>query len=255
MYKDKKFRIRNLGEIFEDLDMARKYYKIPIRRIFLADGDALIVKTNDLLSILDKINKLFPECERVSVYGAPGDILGKGLEELKSLKEAGLDMVYMGAESGDDKVLENVKKGASAKEIIEAGLKVRAAGMILSVTFISGLGGKERLKEHALNCTRMINAMRPEYVGFLTLMIEPGTEMYTQLERGDFKCLNPKEVLEEMEIIITNIDSEGTVFRSNHASNYVALKGTLNKDKGLLLSQIEEAKRYSRYRPETFRGL
>ena len=172
MYKDKKFRVRNLDEVAEDLYMARKYDKMPVRRIFLADGDALTVKTSDLLFILDKINKIFPECERVSIYGAPGDILNKSPEALKSLKASGLDMVYMGAESGDEQVLEAVKKGAAVPEIIAAGLKVRAAGMTLSVTFISGLGGKARLKEHAQNSATMINAMKPEYVGFLTLMLE-----------------------------------------------------------------------------------
>jgi len=255
MYKDKKFRVRNLDEVIEDLCVAREAYKMPIRRIFLADGDALIVKTNDLLFVLDKINMIYPECERVSVYGAPRDILNKSANELKSLKEAGLDMVYMGAESGDETVLENVKKGAAASEIIEAGLKVRAAGMKLSVTFISGLGGKARLKEHALNSAKMINAMKPEYVGFLTLMVEPGMEMYSEIEKGEFTLLSPEEVLEEMEIVVANIDSEGTVFRSNHASNYTALGGTFNSDRNSLLSQIDEAKRYHKYRPESYRGL
>jgi len=255
MYKDKKFRVRNLDEVAEDLYMARKYDKMPVRRIFLADGDALTVKTSDLLFILDKINKIFPECERVSIYGAPGDILNKSPEALKSLKASGLDMVYMGAESGDDQVLEDVKKGAAVPEIIAAGLKVRAAGMTLSVTFISGLGGKARLKEHAQNSATMINAMKPEYVGFLTLMLEPGTQMYAQLERGEFTLLSPEEVLEEMELVVSHIDSDGTIFRANHASNYVALRGTFNKDKGLLLSQIKEAGRLGKYRPESFRGL
>lgn len=255
MYKDKKFRIRTLNEVVQDLYMAREAYKIPIRRIFLADGDALIVKTNDLLFILDKIKEIFPECERVSIYGAPKDILNKRPDELRSLKEAGLKMVYMGAESGDDTVLENVKKGATAQEIIRAGLKVKEAGMILSVTFISGLGGVARLKEHAYNCAIMINAMNPEYVGFLTLMVEPLTPMYEQVKSGEFKLLSPEEILDEMEIVVANIDSEGTIFRSNHASNYVALRGTFNQDKSLLKSQIEDAKRHQRYRPEGFRGL
>lgn len=255
MYKDKKFRVRNLDEVTEDLYMAREYYKTPVRRIFLADGDALTVKTDDLLFILNKINKIFPECERVSIYGAPKDILNKTPQALKSLKDAGLKMVYMGAESGDDQVLKAVKKGADAQEIIEAGRKARAAGLILSVTFISGLGGKARLKEHALNCAGMINAMQPEYVGFLTLMIEPGTEMYNQLERGEFMLLSPEEVLDEMEIVVSNIDSEGTIFRANHASNYVALRGTYNRDKSILQSQIADARRYQKYRPESFRGL
>ena len=168
MYKDKTFRVRDLQEVVEDLEMARKYYqRIKVRRIFLADGDALIVKTQDLLYILNKCKEYFPEVERISVYGAPKDIIHKTPEELKQLKEAGLDMVYMGLESGDDQVLKEVKKGVTAAEMIEAGQKVRAAGMVLSMTIISGLGGKKLMREHALNSAKVISAIKPEFVGFL----------------------------------------------------------------------------------------
>ena len=200
MYKDKKFRIRPLEEVVEDLEMARSYYsRIKVRRIFLADGDALIVKTEDLLYIIAKCKEIFPEVERISVYGAPKDILHKTPEELAALKAAGLDMVYMGLESGADEVLQAVKKGVTADEMIEAGKKVRAAGMILSMTVISGLGGKKLWREHALGSARVISAIKPEYVGFLTLMIEPGTEMYDQYNRGEIELLTPHEVLDETE--------------------------------------------------------
>ena len=198
MYKDKSFRIRPLEEVVEDLDMARQYYsRIAVRRIFLADGDALIVKTKDLLYILEKCHAYFPEVERISVYGAPKDILQKTPEELRQLKAAGLDMVYMGLESGDNAVLQDVKKGVTAEEMIEAGQKVRAAGMTLSMTVISGLGGKKRWQSHAKESARVISAIKPEYVGFLTLMIEPGTELYDQHNRGEFELLDPQEVLDE----------------------------------------------------------
>lgn len=256
MYKDKKFRIRPLEEVVEDLMMARKYYsRIKVRRIFLADGDALIVKTKDLLYIIDKCKEIFPEVERISVYGAPKDILGKTPEELRELKEAGLDMVYMGLESGSDEVLTAVKKGATADEMIEAGKKVRAAGMILSMTVISGLGGKPLWREHALGSARVISAIKPEYVGFLTLMVEPGTEMYDQLNRGEIELLNPHEVLDETELFIREVDAEGTMFRSNHASNYIALGGTLNGEKDKILAQIETSRKRSKFRPDVFRGI
>ena len=200
MYKDKKFRIRPLEEVVEDLEMARSYYsRIKVRRIFLADGDALIVKTEDLLYIIAKCKEIFPEVERISVYGAPKDILHKTPEELATLKAAGLDMVYMGLESGADEVLQAVKKGVTADEMIEAGKKVRAAGMVLSMTVISGLGGKKLWREHALGSARVISTIKPEYVGFLTLMIEPGTEMYDQYNRGEIELLTPHEVLDETE--------------------------------------------------------
>ncbi len=256
MYKDKNFRVRDLQEVVEDLEMARDYYKrVPVRRIFLADGDALIVKTADLLYILGKCKEYFPEVERISVYGAPKDIIGKTPEELKQLKAAGLDMVYMGLESGDDEVLKEVKKGVTSEEMIEAGQKVRGANMILSMTLISGLGGRKRLAEHALNSARVITAIKPEYVGFLTLMVEPGTPMYEQMRRGELELLNPQEVLEETRLFIEQVDSEGTMFRSNHASNYIPLGGVLNRDKEKILAQIEVAKKKSNFRPESYRGL
>ena len=256
MYKDKTFRIRDLQEVVEDLEMARKYYqRIKVKRIFLADGDALIVKTADLLYILGKCKEYFPEVERISVYGAAKDIIDKTTEELNLLKDAGLDMVYMGLESGDDQVLKEVKKGVTAAEMIEAGQKVRAAGMILSMTIISGLGGKKLMKEHALNSAKVISAIKPEYVGFLTLLIEPGTPMYEQYRAGELDLLTPEEALDETQLFIENVDAEGTVFRANHASNYVPLAGTLNAEKSKILAQIQRSKEQSSYRPETFRGL
>ncbi len=256
MYKDKTFRVRDLQEVVEDLEMARKYYqRIKVRRIFLADGDALIVKTQDLLYILNKCKEYFPEVERISVYGAPKDIIHKTPEELKQLKEAGLDMVYMGLESGDDQVLKEVKKGVTAAEMIEAGQKVRAAGMVLSMTIISGLGGKKLMREHALNSAKVISAIKPEFVGFLTLLIEPGTPMYEQYRAGELDLLSPEEVLDETQLFIENVDAEGTVFRANHASNYIPLAGTLNAEKQIILEQIKRSKEQSSYRPETFRAL
>lgn len=256
MYKDKTFRVRDLQEVVEDLEMARKYYqRIKVRRIFLADGDALIVKTADLLYILAKCKEYFPEVERISVYGAPKDIIHKTPEELKQLKQAGLDMVYMGLESGDDEVLKEIKKGVTSAEMIEAGQKVRAAGMVLSMTIISGLGGRKLMKEHALNSARVISAIKPEYVGFLTLLLEPGTPMYEQYRAGELDLLSPEEVLDETQLFIENVDAEGTVFRANHASNYIPLAGTLNAEKQKILEQIKRSKEQSSYRPETFRAL
>lgn len=256
MYKDKSFRIRPLEEVVEDLEMARNYYnRVQVRRIFLADGDALIVKTEDLLYILEKCYAYFPEVERISVYGAPKDILGKTPEELRQLKQAGLDMVYMGLESGDDDVLRETKKGVTAEEMIAAGKKVKEAGMILSMTLISGLGGKKRWREHALNSARVVSAIKPEYIGFLTLMVEYGTELYEQHQRGEFTLLDPQEVLDETELFIRNVDAEGTMFRANHASNYIALGGTLNEERDMILAQIEESRRRSRFRSDMFRGI
>lgn len=249
MYKDKKFRVRDLKEVVEDIKIAENYYpKHYVNRLFLADGDALIVKTDDLLYIINEAKKSFPEIERVSVYAAPKDILTKSLDELIALREAGLKLVYVGLESGDDQVLKDVKKGVTAAEMIEAGKKVKAAGMELSMMIISGLGGKPRLKEHAINSAKVISAIKPDFLGFLTLRFFSGTELNDDYESGKFQPISVPEIMEEMTLFLENVDSEGTVFRANHASNYLVLKGTLNKDKEKLLKAVEEAKKTNNFR-------
>ena len=210
------------------------------------------VKTADLLYILDVTKKLYPEAERISIYGAPKDVLLKSDEELKMLKDAGLDMVYIGAESGDDEVLRRVKKNATHDEIVEACHKLKKAGMVTSLTLISGLGGKERFREHALESARLITETKPEYVGLLTLLVERTVPLYQEIKNG---ILGPKEILEETKIFIENTDAEGTVFRSNHASNYVSLAGTFNKDKEKMLEKIEWAEKNSVFKPEYYRAL
>lgn len=255
MYKDKQFRVRKKEEVLEDFQMAHDTYGDRIRRIFLADGDALIVRTPDLLDILNFIREKFPSTERVTSYGTPGDILRKSEEELKSLARAGLDMVYMGAESGDAVTLERINKGVTREEIIEAGQKLRRCGIRSSITLISGLGGRERKREHAVESAKLISAIKPDYVGFLTLMLDESTEIYRQIQAGEMELLTPEEVVEEMRLFLTNVDSQGTVFRANHASNYVILKGNLNEDIEEMLQRLDEVEKAGKYRPERVRGL
>lgn len=255
MYKDKQFRVRKKEEVLEDFQMAYDTYGDRIRRIFLADGDALIVRTPDLLDILNFIREKFPSTERVTSYGTPGDILRKSEEELKSLARAGLDMVYMGAESGDAVTLERINKGVTREEIIEAGQKLRRCGIRSSITLISGLGGRERKREHAVESAKLISAIKPDYVGFLTLMLDESTEIYRQIQAGEMELLTPEEVVEEMRLFLTNVDSKGTVFRANHASNYVILKGNLNEDIEEMLQRLDEVEKAGKYRPERVRGL
>lgn len=255
MYKEKKFRIRHREEIFADLDeMAERYGKIPLR-IFLADGDALILKTGDLLDILDYIHLKFPYCSRITAYATARDILRKSEEELAALREAGLSMVYVGAESGDPVVLSRVKKDVTVEEMATAAAKLKKGGIQLSLTLISGLGGKERLEEHALASARLVSLMKPEYLGFLTLMLEEGVPILKEIKEGQMTLLSPDDVMEEMRLFLTHVDAEGTVFRANHASNYLALGGTLNRDIPVMLAQVEEAERKQRYRAEWYRRL
>lgn len=242
MYKDKKFRIRNISDVLEDLDYARKHYR-GTTRVFLADGDALVLKTDDLIKILDRIKENFPECERVGIYASPQDILRKSLEDLKLLHEHGLGIAYLGVESGSPEILKAIKKGVTPEEMVEAGKKINASGIDLSMTLISGLGGKHNWKEHAVKSGEIISKINPKYVGLLTLMLEPGTELYNDIRQGRFEVLSPEEVLLETKEMIKNIEGvSDCVFRSNHASNYLSLRGTLPQDKERLLKQIEMAK-------------
>ena len=253
MYKDKKFRLRPLEEILEDFHMARARYR-SVGRIFLADGDALVRKASELYLILDTIRELFPECERVSAYGSPASIRIRSEEELRTLKEKGLDMIYMGLESGCDEVLQLMRKGCTSAEIIEMGQKVRRNGMLLSVTAITGLGGQEYLEKHAIETARAFNAMNPEYIGVLTLVVEDGTPLQDWVRQDKFRLLEPAQVLQETRLMIQHMDTPGSIFRMNHASNYLSLKGTMNKDQALMLSQIDNAARHlDRLRPEEWR--
>ncbi|MBF8984546.1 radical SAM protein [Lutibacter sp. B2] len=255
MYKDKQFRVRDLSEIMKDLEMAREQYK-SVERIFLADGNALVLKMQDLEMILKKIKELFPECKRVGIYSAPKDILRKSVDELIRLKELGLGIAYLGLESGSNKVLEHIEKGVTKEELIEAGKKMVQSGIKLSVTLISGIGGKENWKEHALESAKIINEIQPDYVGLLTLLIQSGTQIYDEVQKGEFKLLNPTEVMVETKELIEHLKVNNCMFRSNHASNYISLAGNLPQDKEKLLKQLDRAiASHSNIKEEIFRRL
>jgi radical SAM superfamily enzyme YgiQ (UPF0313 family) len=244
MYKDKKFRIRSTDEIIEDFRIGRERYKT-IKRIFLADGDALALRNEELVKVLSYINENFPECERVGIYGSPKAILSKTQDELIELKSLGIGIVYLGVESGSEKILKAINKGVTREEMVQAGKRIVDSGIELSITLISGIGSREDSMEHSLESAKIINEINPHYVGLLTLLVEEGTPLYDDVQSGRFKLLTPKEVLRETKLMVENLSVENCVFRSNHASNYVPLKGTLSKDKDLILSQIEEGLKMS----------
>ena len=256
MFKEKKFRVRSLDEIKADLADARGYYRA-VERIFLADGDALCLSMQKLLDILSEIRKLFPECQRVGIYGSARDVLRKSLDDLRMLKEAGLGIVYLGAESGSQKILDRINKNATRQELIDAVRLIEESGMRSSVTFISGMGGKVLWREHALETASMINEMQPYYASVLTLMIDPAAPIYDDIQSGAFQLLSPVEVMDEMELLMENIKvTKPCVFRSNHASNYLSLKGDLPRDKERMLAQIRQAKENSSMlKDEHFRAL
>ena len=255
MYTGKQFRIRKREEILADLEECSIEYGKYVRRVFFADGDALIVKTPLLLELLAYVKDHFPNVERVTAYGTASDVLRKSEEELKALAQAGLEMVYLGAESGDDEILVQIKKGQTAAELIEAGRKLKRCGIKTSVTLISGLGGPEGMEKHALGSAKLINEMNPEYAAILSLQLREDSPMAQEVLRGERRLLTADQTVEETEIFLNAIDSPGTIFRSNHASNYVSLAGVFNDDIPEMLEQLEDAKSRHRYRPEWMREL
>jgi radical SAM superfamily enzyme YgiQ (UPF0313 family) len=238
MYKSKKFKIKSVEEIKNDINYFKQIYS-HVEKVFLADGDALIIPTKDLKEILTYIKKSFPKCSRITLYGSPKSILLKTAQELKELKDLGLSMIYMGVESGADEVLEDINKGVDSNNLIKAGERVKDADILLSVTVIAGIGGREKSKNHAIKTGKIIGSMAPDYLGVLTLMIEEGTNLHNKILNKEFEVLSDKEILNEIKILIQHIDiNESMVFRCNHASNYISLRGNLPEDKEKLLNQI-----------------
>ena len=239
MYKAKRFKVRKPEEVLEDLAWARSHYN-RVERIFLCDGDALCLANHKLLVILDYIREHFPECERVTTYGRATDVIRKTDEELRELKEHGLKMVYIGAESGSQKILDKVNKGETREELIEGVQRLEKAGIKTSVTFISGLAGPEDWEEHAIETGKMIAEMNASYVSLLTLMLQPPAPLLEDYQQGKFKLLTPEEVLAETCLMLQYArPSKPCVFRSNHASNYVSLRGNLPMDNESMIASLK----------------
>ena len=246
MYSDKPFKVRKESDVFKDID-AFIPYKASIRRIFLADGDAMVLSTEKLIRILDKLKNTFPRLTRISTYASPDNIAKKSLSELQELKEAGLNLLYVGIESGDNKVLEAVNKGETFESTVSALNLSRKAGLNSSVMIITGLGGKILSKEHAINSAKILNETQPKYASTLVLNNYKGLEHYQSRYIGKFVLQNQVELLEEMLEFIAHTELKETIYRSDHASNYLALKGVLGRDKERFLSQINNVLSYQDY--------
>ena len=241
MYRDVQFRARPMSEIEPIVRSTARHYP-QLRRVFLADGDALVLSTNKLLDILALLRDSFPKLSRVTCYGGPLDILRKSPEELQQLKQAGLHMIYLGIESGDDEVLARVQKGVTSEQMIAAGQKILAAGMKLSAMLVLGLGGKELSRQHAQGSARVASAINPTMLSALTLMLHRGTPLRAEADNGLFQPLSPYDFVIELKELITCLDMKSPcIFRSNHVSNMLPLAGTLPGDKANLLSQTDEA--------------
>lgn len=247
MYRGVKFEKLSDEQIMRQIAIAYSVDRDGVRKVFLADGDALVLPTERLLKILYTLKKYFPNLEKVSSYAAPGDILRKSVDELKQLREAGLQLLYYGMESGDSQTLKDIRKDVNGEQSIEVGKRVRAAGMDLSIMIILGIAGVPGSERHALATAHAINEIKPNYLSALSLMLYRGSELKDQFERGEFTPLPPYGLMEELKVIVEHLDlpeTEHMVFRSNHVSNYIRLAATLPRDKDLLLKDIDRSIEY-----------
>lgn len=239
MYKGVQFHIKPFEQIKAEIDYFRSRAKY-VNRIFLADGDALIVPTEKLIEILKYIKNIFPECERISTYASPKSLELKSEDELKKIKDNGISLLYIGAESGSDEVLKNINKEVTSKELGDLILKAKKVGFKTSVTFIVGILGEKDFREHAIATGNFISRCEPDYVGILSLMLEENTTIYQEWLKGNFKEADGIDILKEIKLIIENINvTSNIIFRSNHASNYINLKGNLPEDKKRLIQEID----------------
>ena len=244
MYQSKKFHVKSIEQVKQEMDMFATRYA-HIDKIFLADGNALTASTDFLAEVLDYIKIKFPKCERVSCYATHIDIRKKSLEELQLLSSKGLTLLYIGVESGDDETLRFIRKGATAQEMITLSKKVKDANMKLSATFILGINGQERDNtQHAIKTGEIISKMYLDYVGLLTLRLEEGSYLTSLAAEGKYTTVGIEEVVRELKLILENIHleeiSQEIIFRSNHASNFLTLKGTLPQDRDAMLKKVKE---------------
>ena len=254
-YKGVRFRIKAESVVQQDIEFAARYCSRQ-RRVFLTDGDALILPQARLLKILKAIRERLPWVTRVGVYGNAKSIRTKTLEDLIALHEQGLGIVYMGLESGDDVTLKKMRKGVGADTIIKMGRRVMEAGIKLSVTVLLGLAGPERSDVHAEATGRALSAMDPEYVGALSLMLLPNTPLGRDYAEGRFRLVSPMEMLRELKTMIAHTDLSGGLFYANHASNYLPIKARLPRDQEAAVSLIDQALRGDvPLKPEFMRAL
>ncbi len=251
MYKDKKFRIRPVAEILQDLDSACGYYGENVQSLFLPDGNTILMKTAELIEILRHARRLFPRLSRITMYGSAQFLNLKSPDELKSLREAGLDRIHSGMESGDDITLQRICKGSTAEQIVAAGRKVLQAGMELSEYVLIGIGGLERTREHATASASVLNAINPDFIRLRTLIPMPGTPLFDAYRQGDFQLLGPHQALAETRLFIDNLTVEGTQLFSDHHSNYAWVHGRLPQEKVRMIEKIDEllALPESQFRP------
>ena len=257
-YPGVKFRIRHLEDIKQDIDKVAQDYSWSLRRVFLEEGDALIAPQYILVGVLKYLDEKFPYLERIGTYATPQAALIKSVDELKELNRLGLKIAYMGVETGDEELLKKINKGVNYDQVVEAGRKLKQAGITLSVTVILGLGGIEGSKNHALKTAKILSDIDPDFAGTLTILLVPGTPLHKDWEEGRFSLISPFQSLEELKLIIQNSNFTNCFFTANHASNYLPIKARLPEQKAEVIRLTDDvlAKRdMSRLRPEFTRAL
>ncbi len=257
-YNGIKFRIRNIEDIKRDIDEVAAIYSRSVSHIFLENGDALIAPQKVLVEVLKHLNKSFPNLERVGTYSTPRAAVIKSLDELKELRGLNLKIAYLGVETGDEELLVKIKKGATYDEIVEAGRKLKQAGITTSVTVILGLGGVEGSRNHALKTAQILTDIDPDFAGALTIMLTPGTPIHRDWEEGRFTLITPFQALEELKLIIENSSFTDCFFTANHASNYLPIKVRLPAQKEAavkLIDDILSRRDLNDLRPEYLRAL
>ena len=256
MYRDKQFRVRPLEESLEDLEGAARTVGAQVEKLFVADGDALILPVDHWLAILERSRELFPRLRRVSCYAMASNILEKDPAELRTLREAGLSLLYIGPESGDDVTLKRIAKGSTHDEHVRAAERAKEAGLALSVIFLLGAGGTERSEEHARESARLASRMDPEFLAALTLTVIPGTPQARLEEKGRYELPSIEALLGELRTFIGAVETTDAVFRTNHASNHLVLGGRLPRDRDRIVETIDRALGGDLpLRPEWIRGL
>ena len=236
----KKFRPKTLEIIEQELVQIKESGQY-FRRIFLADGDAMSLSFKRLHGIMTLINKYLPDTQRVSSYCLPRNLLNKTEDELFHLQTMGLTLMYVGCETGDDLLLEKIQKGETFESSLLALRKIKNAQIKSSVMILNGLGGSRYSEQHAINSARLMNEAQPDYLATLVISFYHGEERFQKAFGGDFKALKPAQLFLEMEMLLQQLDLEKTIFRSDHASNYLILKGILGRDKDRLLAQVQNA--------------
>jgi radical SAM superfamily enzyme YgiQ (UPF0313 family) len=257
MYRDKQFRVRKLEELESEIAWYAEQFGSP-RKVFLADGDALMAKASFLEALLERLRATWPDLRRVSCYASPQALAVRTVEEMERMRGLGLTLYYLGIESGDDQVLEELDKGVDGAEMTRVANKAHEAGVKLSTMILLGAGGRARSREHAEASARVVNAIQPRFVSTLVMTPVGGTPLAEADERGEVDHLDPIELAAELRTFLAGLELEGSVFRSNHASNYLALAGTLPKDRDNLVGALDQVLAHPEnapFRPEWLRAL